>query len=82
MRRASFVVLCVALALGFTFSTSSVAGDEKEPAAKTKAKAAKKKASASKKAKAHLDFKKTYVAALREARIRNLPIFASRHKDF
>ena len=34
------------------------------------------------KTKAHLAFRPTYEQALLEARIRNLPLFVSRHKDF
>ena len=34
------------------------------------------------KTKAHLDYRSTYEQALLEARIRNLPLFVSRHKDF
>ena len=30
----------------------------------------------------HIDYKRTYLEALTEARIRNLPVFVSRHKDF
>ncbi len=30
----------------------------------------------------HLRFMQTYEAAMRESRIRNVPIFFSRHKDF
>lgn len=32
-------------------------------------------------AKEHLHFRKTYADALLEARIRNLPVLVSRHKD-
>ena len=32
--------------------------------------------------KPHLQYRKTYLEALTEARIRNLPVFVSRHKDF
>ena len=45
------------------------------------AEAGKDKAKA-KAAKAHLEYRSTYEAALLEARIRNLPTFVSRHKDF
>ena len=65
--RASLVLLGSALALCFVLSADSLAGDARK--AKTKA-------------KPHLDFKRTYGAALEEARIRNLPVFVSRHKDF
>lgn len=30
----------------------------------------------------HLDYRRTYEAALLEARIRNVPVFVSRQKDF
>lgn len=30
----------------------------------------------------HLPYKKTYADALLESRIRNVPVFVSRHKDF
>jgi hypothetical protein len=30
----------------------------------------------------HLQYRRTYEGALLEARIRNLPVFVSRHKDF
>ncbi|MHC5012069.1 MAG: hypothetical protein ACYTG6_14170 [Planctomycetota bacterium] len=30
----------------------------------------------------HLDYRTTYEEAMLEARIRNVPIFVSRHKDF
>lgn len=30
----------------------------------------------------HLAYKKTYADALLESRIRNVPVFVSRHKDF
>jgi len=33
-------------------------------------------------AQAHLDYRPSYEQALLEARIRNLPVFVSRHKDF
>lgn len=32
--------------------------------------------------KPHLDYRRTYEQALYESRIRNLPTFVSRHKDF
>lgn len=32
--------------------------------------------------KPHLQYRKTYLEALTEARIRNLPVLVSRHKDF
>ena len=35
-----------------------------------------------KKKKAHLEFRPTYERALLEARVRNVPVFVSRHKDF
>ena len=34
------------------------------------------------KKKPHLFYRKTYEEALTEARVRNLPVFISRHKDF
>lgn len=34
------------------------------------------------KKKAHLEYRATYERALMEARIRNVPVFVSRHKDF
>ena len=34
------------------------------------------------KKKPHLLYRKTYEEALTEARVRNLPVFISRHKDF
>ena len=46
------------------------AGDDKKAKKKTVA------------GKDHLDFKKTYADALLESRIRNVPVFVSRHKDF
>ena len=67
---APLTFLCAVLALGFVATTDSVAGDKKGGK------------SAKKDEKPHLDFKRTYADALLEARIRNLPIFVSRHKDF
>lgn len=32
--------------------------------------------------KPHLQYRRTYLEALTEARIRNLPVLVSRHKDF
>lgn len=75
-RRAALALLGCALALGFVFSADSLAGDD---ASKAKAKS---KPAAAARAKDHLPFQRSYAAALLEARVRNLPIFVSRHKDF
>ena len=67
-RSAAFgLALCVLAAL-------LTAGFSWEAAEAGKAKA--------KSAKAHLEYRPTYEQALLEARIRNLPTFVSRHKDF
>ncbi len=61
------------LALAFVFLAGDLQAGDAKSKAKAKAKAAKPK---------HLDFQATYAQALLEARIRNLPVFVSRHKDF
>ena len=53
------------------------AGDD-DPAQKTTTKKTTKKTTS----KDHLEYRRTYEGALFEARIRNLPVFVSRHKDF
>jgi hypothetical protein len=40
------------------------------------------KKKAKKDAKPHIEFRATYEQALLESRIRNVPVFVSRHKDF
>lgn len=74
-RRLVLLVSAVACAALFVAAAADLqAGDDEKAAAKSKAKAAPEPA--------HLDYKRTYAEALREARIRNLPVFVSRHKDF
>ncbi len=80
MRRTlGFALLsCSILAFGFLAAAGDLhAGDEdKAPKGKQdKSKVAKRDAK-------HLRYQKTYATALLEARIRNLPVFISRHKDF
>ena len=77
--RFSGFLLCVLAALGGLAGASRAADDE-TPAGK--APAAKAPAAKARDPDDHLDFKKTYAAALLEARIRNVPVFVSRHKDF
>ncbi len=73
-RLSTLALTGVALALGFVLTVGAPdgaawAGEGKKPAKKAKA-------------EEHLDFQRSYGAALRQARIRNLPVFVSRHKDF
>ena len=91
MKRLLFIVLCAVLALGFTLTTDTLAHDEKDGhkhgpdqkgADKKKAKKTYDGPKLVHPKGAHIDYKRTYLAALTEARIRNLPIFVSRHKDF
>ena len=72
-RQATLALSLAALAACFLFAAGS---DDREACAGD----AKPESSASK--KAQLAFQKTYEAALLEARIRNVPVFVSRHKDF
>jgi len=74
-RGARRLLLCALLATCVFLVPESRAADDDGPAAKSKS-------NSKAKADDHLDFKKTYAAALREARIRNVPVFVSRHKDF
>lgn len=70
------IAVFTATALVFLFSVglgASRAGDD-EKGSKSKAKVGTRGV--------HLAYKKTYEAALLEARVRNLPVFVSRHKDF
>ncbi|MDA1196296.1 MAG: hypothetical protein O2894_14095 [Planctomycetota bacterium] len=69
--RAVLGCLCV-LAVTAAFTLPARAGDEAD-GPKDASKVSKG---------AHLRFQVTYEGALLEARIRNLPIFVSRHKDF
>ena len=79
-RPVSLALLCGILTLGFALAADSHAGEgaDKKGAAKT----AKAKKAEAARAKEHLPFKRSYADALLEARIRNLPVFVSRHKDF
>ncbi|MDJ0523611.1 MAG: hypothetical protein QNJ90_16190 [Planctomycetota bacterium] len=79
MRRLLAVVVCVlGLAVAAdTFAKGSAKDDKKAPAKKGASGPQLKHPKG-----AHLDYKRTYLAALTEARIRNLPVFVSRHKDF
>lgn len=79
-RHLALGLLGCALALSFVLSADSLAGEGDTK--KAKAKPAEAKPAEAARAKDHLPFQKTYGAALLEARIRNLPIFVSRHKDF
>ena len=86
MPRAPLRLLPILLASAALFVAAAGdlhAGDDPTPG--QGAKPGKKTASskkAEKRGTEHLDFKRTYAQALREARIRNLPVFVSRHKDF
>lgn len=71
-RRATTRTL-VAITAALCFAAAAGAGED--DAAKSKSKAKAKKVS-------HLDYRITYERALLEARIRNVPVFVSRQKDF
>jgi hypothetical protein len=68
----AFVLVVPVLGRSVLGAGDAFAGDAKAKK-KAKAKAAKSK---------HLAFQATYEKALLEGRIRNLPVFVSRHKDF
>ena len=74
--RAAAVLTAAAFACLFLLATVDThADDKKSSGKKDRSKVATKDAK-------HLAYKKTYADALLEARIRNLPVFVSRHKDF
>ena len=77
MRRLVAVVVC-ALGLAAAADTFAKGSAKKDAPAKKEAAGPQLKHPKG----AHLDYKRTYLAALTEARIRNLPVFVSRHKDF
>ena len=80
MRRALTVV---ALACAFLLAASDLqAGDEDKASSGKKSASKKDTSKVAKRGAKHLRYQKTYAAALLEARIRNLPVFISRHKDF
>ncbi len=85
-RQATLALSLAALAACFLFAAGTedreaCAGDDTSGVESPK-KSPKKSPKQSTKKKAHLAFQKTYEAALLEARIRNVPVFVSRHKDF
>lgn len=74
-RRAILTLALAAVFLALAGTTEAGDDDAKKGGAKDRSKVAKR-------GQDHLAYKKTYADALLEARIRNLPVFVSRHKDF
>ena len=80
MRR---TLLTLALAAAFlALAGTTQAGDDDAKRAGKKASSKRDGSKVAKRGQDHLPYKKTYADALLEARIRNLPVFVSRHKDF
>lgn len=78
-RRARVLLTLAALACAFVVAAGDLHAGDDDKAGKSKKRDSTKVA---KRGAKHLRYQKTYAAALREARIRNLPVFISRHKDF
>ncbi len=74
-RRAILTLALAAVFLALAGTTQAGDDDAKKAGKKDRSKVAKR-------GQDHLAYKKTYADALLEARIRNLPVFISRHKDF
>lgn len=74
-RAAALLTATFVAALFLAAASDLRADDGDKPKAKDTSKVAKRSAK-------HLRYQKTYAGALLEARVRNLPVFVSRHKDF
>lgn len=76
--RALLALLLGGLCLNCPLPGSAARADEETEAAARSAAAR----AAAKEAEKHLRYSRTYAEALWEARLRNVPVFLSRHKDF